>query len=270
MTESTTLDRHLRFPGTINFRDMGGYRTVDGNRVKMGRLFRSGHLAHTEPDARAAIAELGIGLVCDFRTDAERNEHPNQYAVDHTPIVKHLPIWPQKTPGSDIAAQKMLHGEIGTHEAGRYLGSGYREFARHQHERFAEVFSSVVKQGGSSALLHCSAGKDRTGIAAALLLHTLGVSRDDIVSDYMLSKEGQGAELQTRHYVDVEWLAFDGTPACTKEDIFDLFSVHTAKINAAFDEMENVAGSVDTYIRDTLGVTDEMQRALKRHYLEPA
>ena len=93
------LDRHLRFPGTINFRDMGGYQTSDGGRVRTGQLFRSGHLAHVEPDALSDIAKLNITLLCDFRVDDERAEHPNRYAEGHTPAVKHLPVWPSKTPG---------------------------------------------------------------------------------------------------------------------------------------------------------------------------
>ena len=265
------LDRHLRFPGTINFRDMGGYQTSDGGRVRTGQLFRSGHLAHVEPDALSDIAKLNITLLCDFRVDDERAEHPNRYAEGHTPAVKHLPVWPSKTPGSDEAAKKILMGEIGIEDASGYLGSGYREFIRDQSNHFANVFSAILSDGHIGILLHCSAAKDRTGIAAALLLTALGVHREDVVKDYMLSVDGHGAAPQTQFYVDKEWNKRGGErPHCSKEDIFTLFSVHPQKINAAFDEMNRIAESADGYLRDVLGLTNDALTELRQRYVDPA
>lgn len=263
------FDRHLRFPGAINFRDMGGYGTSDGGQVARGRLFRSGHLAHVEDGALPDIAALNITLVCDFRIGDERKEHPNRYHDDHSPEIEALPIWPWKAPGSDVAAHEMMRGEISADDAAGYLGQGYREFVRGQSDRFAKMFAAVLAADHPAILLHCSAGKDRTGIGSALLLSTLGVSRCDIVADYMQSLNGQGAYAQTMFYVEKEWAAHkEPNPACTKDDIFTLFSVHPRKINAAFDEMEQVGGSVDGYVRDALGVTDDARTELKRRYVE--
>lgn len=266
----TNLDRHIRFPGTINLRDMGGYETEDGGRVKTGRLYRSGHLAHADDDALPEIAALNITLVCDFRIDDEREEHPNRYHDNHSPVVEILPVWPWKAPGADVAAHKMMAGEIGFDDAAGFQGSGYREFVREQADRFAKMFAAILADDHTAVLLHCSAGKDRTGIGTAMLHAALGVSRDDSVSDYMLSLDGQGARAQTMYYVEKEWADFDGPgdPVCTKDDIFTLFSVHPNKINAAFDEMETVGGSVDGYIRDVLGVSDDARAELKRRYVE--
>lgn len=272
MTQTDPIDRHLRLPGTINFRDMGGYATEDGGRVRMGRLFRAGHLAHAEPDSCTAIANLGIGLVCDFRIDKERDEHPNRYATDHQPVIEHLPVWPVGTPGVDNTVARLLHGEANPQTALVDQCNGYREFVREQSHQFAGLFASLINHAPTPMMMHCSAGKDRTGIAAALLLTTIGVSRSDAVDDYLLSREGHGARDQTQYYVDLYWEAHcsshDTAPACTKDDMHALFSSQPEKINAAFDEMEKVAGSVDAYMRDTLGVTDDMQRALKHHYVE--
>ena len=85
----------------------------------------------------------------------------------------------------------------------------------------------------------------------------------------MQSLNGQGAYAQTMFYVEKEWATHkEPNPACTKDDIFTLFSVHPRKINAAFDEMEQVGGSVDGYVRDALGVTDDARTELKRRYVE--
>lgn len=274
MDQGEAFDRHLKLPGTINLRDMGGYTTEDGGRLRTDQLFRSGHLAYVEPDARAAIAELGISLVCDFRIDEERDEHPNRYAAGHDPIIKHFPVWPVGTPGVDNTVARLLRGEVDPQTALADQCSGYQEFVREQSDQFAGPFAALVDHAPSPMMMHCSAGKDRTGIAAALLLTCLGVSRADVVSDYLLSREGHGARDQTQYYIDLYWEAHcsshDTAPAYTKDDVHALFSSQPEKINAAFDEMENVSGSVDGYIRDTLGVTDEMQRTLKHHYVEPA
>lgn len=274
MVHEGSIDRHLRLPGTKNLRDMGGYLTADGERVKMGLLFRSGYLAHVTPETSTTIAKLNIGLVCDFRIDKEREEHPNRYAAGHRPITKHLPVWPVGTPGVDNTVAKLLRGEADTQTAIAAQCSGYREFVRDQNGQFAGMFAAVIDHAPSPMMIHCSAGKDRTGIAAAMLLTALGVSRSDVISDYLLSRDGHGARDQTQYYVDLYWDAHlaspNPPPACTKDDVHALFSSQPEKIKAAFDEMENVAGSVDDYIRDTLRVTDEMRRDLKHHYVEPA
>lgn len=274
MSQSDSLDRHLRLPGTINLRDMGYYPTKEGGRVKAGCLFRSGHLAQTTSEASATIANLAIGLVCDFRTDAERYEHPNRYAVDHQPTIKHLPVWPVGTPGVDNTVARLLRGEAPPEKALEDQCNGYREFVRDQSNRFAGLFTALADHAPGAILMHCSAGKDRTGIAAALLLTALGVSKADVVEDYLLSREGHGARDQTQYYVDLYWeahLSSQGTsPACTKDDVHTLFSSQPEKIDAAFDEMNRMAGSVHAYIRDVLGVTDDLRRALRHHYVEPA
>ncbi len=267
----TDFDRHLRFPGTINFRDMGGYATADGGRVKPRCLFRSGHLAHAEPEGLSEIAALNITLVCDFRIDDERAEHPNEFHDSHAPKTHAFSVWPVSTPGVHISTQKMLRGEIGFEKAEGMQGSGYREFVREQSDRFAAMFATILEDDHPALLLHCSAGKDRTGIASAMLHVTLGVSREDAVADYMQSSHGQGARAQSMYYIEKEWAEFEGAePACSQEDVLALFSAHPNKINAAFDEMQKVGGSVEGYIRDVLGVNESAQMELKRRYVEPA
>lgn len=266
-----SFDRHIRLPGTINLRDMGGYATADGGRVKTRRLFRSGHLAHADDDVLPEVAALNISLVCDFRIDEEREEHPNRYHDSHSPKTHALSVWPISTPGVHIATQKMLAGEISFAEAEGMQGLGYREFVREQSDKFASMFSAILEEDHPAILLHCSAGKDRTGIAAAMVHTALGISREDAVSDYLETAHGQGARAQSMFYVEKEWNEFgEENHACTKEDVLALFSAHPNKINAAFDEMGKVGGSVDGYIRDVLGVTDGAREELRQRYVDRA
>ena len=266
------FDRHISLPGTVNLRDMGGYATSSGGRVRTRCLFRSGHLAYANDETLAEVAALNITLVCDFRTDDERHEQPNRYHTNHSPITENLPVWPSKVLGADIAAQKMIAGEISFDEAAHLQGLNYREFVRDQSDRFAKMFAAILADEHTAVLLHCSAGKDRTGIGAAMLHIALGVPTADVVADYMLSLEGQGARDQTMYHVEKEWNARNGShePGCTKDDIFALFSVNPKKINAALDEMEKVGGSVDGYIRNVLGVDNAAFAELRRRYVVPS
>lgn len=267
------FDPHLRFPGTINFRDMGGYNTISGGRVRSKRLFRSGHLADIKTTSQTEIAQLGISLVCDFRIDDERNEQPNQYHMSWQPDSVHLPIWPIKTPGIDNTVARLLAGKVDTEKAITDQTSAYREFVRDQSSQFAKMFEVILAEKHRSILLHCTAGKDRTGIASALLLTALGVERDDIRRDYLLSVEGHGAQEQTQFYVDKYWAEHltkhESKPRCTQDDVRHLFSVQAEKIDAAFDEMRVVAGSVEHYLRDALALTDTSIAELQHRYVEP-
>ncbi|MEQ8508921.1 MAG: tyrosine-protein phosphatase [Rhodospirillaceae bacterium] len=266
------FDPHHRLPGTINFRDLGGYNTTDGGIVITGRLFRSGHLAHAETESKSKIAALNISLVCDFRTAAERQEHLHQYADGHTPLLKSLPIWPVATPGVDNTVARLLRGDIDLETALIDQANGYREFVRDQSAQFAGMFTAILEQEYSGVLLHCSAGKDRTGIASALLLTALDVPFNDVRHDYLMSKRGYGATAQTQFYVDKYWDAhkndFATEPTCSQADIHQLFSVQPVKIEAAFDEMKKISGSIDGYLSDRLGLKREARRALKQRYLK--
>lgn len=266
------FDPHHRLPGTINFRDLGGYTTADGGHIKTGRLFRSGHLAYAEAESQVHIAALNIELVCDFRSDAEREEHPNHYADGHSPFLKPLPIWPIKTPGVDNTVARLLQGEIDLATALSDQTAAYREFVREQSAQFAGMFNAILEREYPGVLLHCSAGKDRTGIASALLLTALDVSFDDVRHDYLMSKDGHGAIAQTQFYVDKYWGAYKdafGTePACSQADVHQLFSVQPIKIDAAFDEMKKMSSSADGYLSDVLGLTRDRRDTLKRRYIK--
>ena len=263
------FDPHLRFPGTLNFRDMGGHQTAGGGRVRSRRLFRSGHLADTEPSSQSDIATLGISLVCDFRIEDERNEQPNQYHVNWKPKFAHLPIWPVVTPGIDNTVARLMSGEIDIDGAMKDQTGAYREFVRERNSQFAGMFTAILDAEHPSILLHCSAGKDRTGIAAALLLTALGVEPVDVRRDYLLTSEGHGARAQTQFYIDKYWAAYKNEPSCTQEDLHRLFSVQSEKIDAAFDEMRTISGSIEHYLGDALALTDNSIAELKRRYVTP-
>jgi len=174
----TTVNRRIPFEQVFNFRDLGGYAGEGGRSVRWRQLFRADGLNRLQPEEEAQFAQLGIATVVDLRT-VEEAEHGGRFpthvwdvAYHHLPMFDVLPDWP-----TDI-------GDPALYLAERYLemfGSGRQTVAR--------VFALLAKEESYPLVFHCAAGKDRTGIVAALVLDVLGVSDEVIAADYALSQE---------------------------------------------------------------------------------
>ncbi len=173
----TDLDRHIRLDGCCNFRDLGGYRTADGCTVRTGRLFRAdGPRALSLADA-VTLNGLGLATVIDLRTGTEADEH-GRYASFVTGATEyHLPMT-DRLPDSD---------ELTGWANPKVVAAHYRELLNDGHEAICEVLAILTDPSSYPVLLHCSAGKDRTGVVSAIILGMLGVPDDSIIADYALS-----------------------------------------------------------------------------------
>jgi protein-tyrosine phosphatase len=189
MNTVNSARRRLELDGPVNFRDLGGYATADGRRVRWGRVYRSDSLETLTPADLARLDELGIRLVCDLRRDEERAAAPSR-VVGHGELrIEHLPIGGIAAETRDMAG-RMLRGEIPEVSAATMAGVYLTILDLHP-----DSFGAVVSHAGDAASLpmvvHCTAGKDRTGVASALLLAALGVDDETIAADYELSNEFQ-------------------------------------------------------------------------------
>ncbi len=174
-------ERNLSFAGAGNFRDLGGYRAAEGARIRWGRVFRSDALALHDADFDA-FAGLGIRAVYDVRSDAEREVVPNRLP-DGVHSVEVVPIVPTGAEGGppDIDAA-LADGEAFLAEVYLYLLEGFAP-------SFGGILTGLADESRLPAVFHCAAGKDRTGMLAALLLLVLGVAQDDILDDYELTSQ---------------------------------------------------------------------------------
>ena len=170
-------ERRIPFEAVTNFRDLGGYRTGSGRRIRWGRVFRSDALhGMTEGDV-AMYDDLGLTAVYDLRGEVEVAEQPDPMLSRHLPMLS-------RPAGENIAgAFDGATGEDGERLlAGLYIGQ-----IDHSATTIGELFSALAEPDGLPAVFHCHAGKDRTGLVAALLLEALGVERDAILDDYELT-----------------------------------------------------------------------------------
>jgi protein tyrosine/serine phosphatase len=244
--------RILAFEGVDNFRDYGDYATAAGRRIRPGRLYRSAnHAMATDADLEG-IAALELAVHVDLRRPEERNRSPNRRpeacgAVVISNDIEERPDdadpWATFLKGSDLTAGSFRD----------YLTTYYREApfkARHL-DLFARYFQALGEAEGP-VLIHCAAGKDRTGILAALTHHLAGVHRDDIAEDYLLTNDE--ARFERRAPMVLQHLA-EATGREPKEDVVRLvMGVEPPFLDAAFEAISQAHGSIDGYLTTALGV----------------
>lgn len=246
---AVALARAWPLDGATNFRDLGGYKGLDGRPVRWRRLFRSDHLgALTERD-HAVLSGAGVRRVVDFRGVAERDG-----TVARMPgaQVHSLPIEP--TVVQRLSALLGAGHPLTPQETVAVMQQTYRGFARESAPRFAALFEHLLASD-EPLVFHCTAGKDRTGFAAALILLALGVSRDEVMHDYLLTNSCLRVAPGRHATVPPEILAV-------------LYRVQEDFLHAAMDAVEQDHGSVDAYLAGALGLDAQRRARLAALYLE--
>ena len=253
-----TAERVLPLEGGRNFRDLGGYQTADGRRVKWGKVFRSGSMAGLTLADYDYLSNLGIKTVCDFRTSAERKAEPNKWQE-----AKKVAYWARDYEMSFGELGKLLSGGQATPEQVReVMLTAYRQLPYEQADAYRELFRRMLA-GEIPMAFNCSAGKDRAGTAAALILSALGVPRETIVADYALSDK------VVDFHAELTKSASSGFLAKLPRDVLaPLFKSDPDYIRAMFAEVERKNGSVERYLTDVLGLTARDLQTLRQQLLE--
>ena len=166
------VDRHVSLEGARNFRDIGGYATSDGRRVRRGLLFRSDALAQLTESDYQALARLNIETVCDFRQDWEKQRAPTRWPGRNAPELLSLPNPAQAGP----SYLELLANGATAADMAAYMLRGYETNVAEYAPSYAATLRRIVNSD-RPVLYHCTAGKDRTGLFTALLLSFLGVPR---------------------------------------------------------------------------------------------
>lgn len=253
-------ERALSLQGASNFRDAGGYRTTDGRRVKWGVIYRSAELSGLTPADQAFLNALGVRTIVDLRSTSERKAQPTALPADASiRIVSHdyqMDMGP---------FAKAFAGGVDAEKARTTMRDFYPGVLDSHAEHFRDVFQALLK-GEGPVLYHCSAGKDRTGVTTALVLTALGVPRDTVVADYLLSNKYYAMPVETavQRAGSAEMSFFSRLPP----DVARVFAgVEAEYLQAVFTEIERRHGGVEVYLQ-TLGVGPEELTRLRTTYLE--
>ena len=241
--------RIQRFDALDNFRDYGDY-AVGAGRVKVGRLFRSGHHARLSAPDLERLDALGIATVVDLRRPSERRAQPSKRPVGFAGLV----IESRNDDGGEPPHITFLKSGDLTPDSGRRFMTGtYRRlpFEPAHLDLFGRYFTALG-EGEGPVLIHCAAGKDRTGMLAALTHHVLGVSRDDMVEDYLLTNAA--VDLEGRAPVIARQLEDMSGRLPSRDAVVAFLGVEAAYLETALDEIAARHGSVDGYLEQALGV----------------
>ena len=252
--------RVLALEGATNFRDLGGYPTADGGRTRWGRVYRS-DAPHrlTEADL-ATVGGLGLRCVYDLRTEPERAHSPS-VLPDGVPCVP-LPIGGGAAETSGIGPL-VLEGRFAEIPLD-FLSRVYRAMIVHNAAEFGRLLAALADPSRLPALVHCTAGKDRTGLGSALLLTVLGVDEETVLDDYELSAAHYSAPRMARMR---ERLAEAGID---EERYLAVFGASREAMAGALAWLREEHGSVERYLLDRAGLSPRVLDDLRKHLVEPA
>ena len=255
-------ERAVPLEGAVNFRDLGGYRCADGRRVRWGRLFRSGHTANYTAADQALFRELDIRTVCDFRLAEERATESSE--LPGPPVLHVLGIAP------GIGDQHYFHRLFARSDDPRELMDAMEamliSLVRQVAPRYGRLFEVLLDAPDGALLINCSAGKERTGVGAALVLAALGVPRATILYEFMLSRRYFPAEAEVPRVLEKYGVTHRG--AAGRALVMPLLETHARFLEAAFAAIDADFGSSEAFLEHHYGLDAARRARLQDLYTE--
>ncbi len=263
---------HIELEGLPNTRDLGGITTADGKRIRYGRLIRSGRLEHaTKHDLEVLVNVYNLRMVIDLRTEEEREEAPDP--KEALPNVRF-----ENTALLNFSAAGVTRegGPLGTLRMVNTLRNNPAQIMKNVYasmiadkesqQGLARFFNLLLECDEGSVLWHCTIGKDRVGLATALLLHVLGVSNEIILQDYEATNiylagntDDVTAQLSRYHL-----------PHNMEKGVTIINSANPQYLQSAFDVVAENYGDLDTFLSEEIDITPEKKTRLRKLYLEDA
>src|SRR5262245_22588744 len=260
-TQAATATRTSILEGAANFRDIGGYATVNGKHVRKGLVYRSNQLSDLTAGDYEKLNALGIKLVCDFRTNGERERQPTMWQGPAPEMMR-----AQIMKDQDVNMSQERIRELTSRNSASALGSAYEGMvAAEPATEFGKLYKQIAA-GKFPVIAHCTAGKDRTGVFSAVLLTMLEVPRSSVIDDYMLTGEymltpkGMAqARKDMQRYFGSE---------VSDDTARTIYAMHADVLTSTFATIDRQWGSFDGFVWNGLKLMPEEVAALKHQLLE--
>lgn len=246
--------REVKLEGAVNFRDIGGYSTKDGRQVRYGKIYRSADISKlSEPDV-SIVRELGIQMVCDLRGQQEAALAPDKLPEGTGYLL--LPAGSENIGGS---ASYMKY--MNTPERADSLMRSFYSKTDHLTKKYKPMFDQLIVLKKDDALLfHCTAGKDRTGVGAALVLYALGVDEAIIYKDYEATNEYRKGSNQ-------QFIKMLTAQGISEQAAKSMMAADSTYLKSAMDAITKNYGSVDLFLQNEMGLTADKKALLKSKFL---
>lgn len=257
------MTRHIDFDGIENFRDFGGYETTSKRTVKRELLYRSANHAYATDADLNRMRDLGLAAIIDLRRTEERTREPSKRwpgfgaAVVENDILSDHADWIDAMKGVEVTAEWFLNDGLGYYRRAPFEARHIDLFSRYFHT-LAETDGAIV--------VHCAAGKDRTGLICALTHHILGVSEADIMADYLLTNDED--RMARKMAFLGPWLRDTVGKEVDEAGLRVAVSVNPAYLETAFAVIREAHGSLDGYLTDVLGVGEALRGRLQDRLLD--
>jgi protein-tyrosine phosphatase len=244
----------------INFRDFGSYKTYNGTLIKKGLLYRSGDLSKATDTDLEQLSSLGIKTICDLRSETERNNEPDRMPTARPFTFFNIPM----RPIIDYHARslrRLFSLMFGQERRVDYIAESqqaYREYAINYLPQLKALFQRISNPENLPLLIHCSAGKDRTGVVSGLLQLVLGVPFETVMDDYLISNEHLNGYKQDV-FRRLSKLGIFGIP--WEKMYGPLFAARSDFMNAAITQVKEEFGAIDEWFRRGLGFSEREQLA---------
>jgi protein-tyrosine phosphatase len=266
--EESAPERVIHLKGTSNTRDLGGYQTSDGRTLRWRQIIRSENLSRLTADDFKQLEEMGLKTVIDLRNNREHDQDPTVWQGDHPPQIFHFPIGDSKNDWFTAQRALMKRNRFTEAQALAHMENAYRMIAEEGESGFRQMMALVLDESNWPILIHCTAGKDRAGVAAMLILEAVGVNRETIMEDFMLTNEVSRVEEKSKAVAKARQ-TYSGAPGGrtgsgqgpTPEAWFTILGVKPEMLEAYYARVDEQYGSMSDFMTE-IGVDQEARRAL--------
>jgi len=257
-------ERVIHLKGTTNTRDIGGYQAGDLSVLRWGEVFRSDTLSRLTAGDFQKLEAMGLKTVIDLRTQKEHDEAPTRWQGEHPPRFFHFPVGDSSDKWFTAQRHMMKKNRFTGEQALEHMVEGYRLFADEGTASFRKMMQVVLDESNWPVLIHCSAGKDRSGIAVALIMEALGVDHETILQDYLLTNKVSRIEDKAEFLARESKAASRGnkfSKGTSANAWLPIVGVDARMLNAFYAEVAAKYGSMDAYLIE-LGVDRDARRTL--------